>query len=149
MIEHNIPQELARKVQDMADSCSRIYQQSPQEMEQIVRFVEAEMKGQHLPEAARGRDEFVADTFQQMYPKVLQSADCRNAVDHMLRKAGMTDGSSAFAGWEANAQYAIDPKMAEALFVTGAAVMGSVLMVTSGASGGAIRENGDRGYEIP
>ncbi|QKG85440.1 hypothetical protein GXN76_13915 [Kroppenstedtia pulmonis] len=130
----DIPRELAGKISEMAHSCSRLFEKHPQELATITAFVEEEMKGQHLPEDTDNRDEFVAASFQHIYPKVLGSDSCRQAVEQMM------GGSDPFTHHDENPNYTIGRDLAETLYVTGSAVVGSIMMVTSGASGGSIEQ---------
>src|SRR5699024_11886893 len=62
-------------------TCGAAFRQMPEELARITAFVEAEMKGQNLPNAPSNRDEFIATTFARMYPLVLSSDECRQAVE--------------------------------------------------------------------
>ncbi|OYD06755.1 hypothetical protein [Paludifilum halophilum] len=137
MIDHDVPKELAAKIAEMNASSSRLFAESTEDLSKIVSFVEEEMKGQNLPDAGRGRDAFVASTFEQIYPKVLNSDTCRQAVENMMRKHPSYGDSQPFAHRDENPNYAIGPALAETLYVTGSAIVGSILMVTSGESGGS------------
>lgn len=136
----DVPRELSGKMAEMAESCGHLFRESPDELTEITAFVEAEMKGQELPGAARNRDEFVARTFERIYPLVLASDPCRQAVESMMQKQPDSRNHSPFAPREADPQYEIGSTLAEALYLTGSAVMGSILMVTSGESGGSIEQ---------
>ncbi|PTX58870.1 hypothetical protein C8P63_11452 [Melghirimyces profundicolus] len=139
MIQHDVPHEMGDKVTDMAVNCGRLFQQAPGELARIAGFVEREMKGQNLQGASRNRDEFVAATFERIYPMVLSSKECRQAVENMMKNHSRHHGQDLELTAD-NPQYAIGPALAEALYLTGSAVMGSILMVTSGESGGSIEQ---------
>ncbi|EGK09510.1 hypothetical protein ACFQ5F_00255 [Kroppenstedtia eburnea] len=145
MIEPNVPREMSEKMAKMAEACGLYFRNSPAELAEIAAFVEAEMKGQELPGAARNRDEFVGRTFERLYPMALASDRCRQAVENMMHKQNGSQTRSPFARREENPQYAIDSTLAEALYLTGSAVIGSILMVTSGESGGSIEQRQQEG----
>ncbi|MFD1427078.1 hypothetical protein JOD24_003397 [Kroppenstedtia sanguinis] len=140
MIESNVPREMSEKMAKMAEACGSYFRNSPAELAEIAAFVEAEMKGQELPGASRNRDEFVGRTFERIYPMVLASDRCRQAVENMMHKRNGSQNRSPFARREEDPQYAIDSTLAEALYLTGSAVIASILMVTSGESGGSIEQ---------
>ncbi|MDR6227552.1 hypothetical protein [Desmospora profundinema] len=133
----DVPAHLGQKMTEMAVSCGKRFQGYPEEVATIAAFVEAEMKGQELPGAGRDRDAFLASTFERLYPKMLQSEACRQAVQTMMQDQA---GEKAFAHHDEDPHYTIDQKLADTLYVTGSALMGSILMVTSGESGGSIEE---------
>jgi len=131
MIEQNIPEKMGGTIAGMTATCGAAFRQMPEELARITAFVEAEMKGQNLPNAPSNRDEFIATTFARMYPLVLSSDECRQAVENMMKKSGVGDGS-ALKLQEGNPQYAIGPERAHAMYMTGNAVMGAILLVTAG-----------------
>ncbi|GGA48781.1 hypothetical protein GCM10007416_22440 [Kroppenstedtia guangzhouensis] len=145
MTETNVSREISKKMAKLAESCSSYFQNSPAELAEIAAFVEAEMKGQELPGAARNRDEFVGRTFERLYPMALASDRCRQAVENMMHKQKGAPNRSPFSPREESPQYAIDSTLAEALYLTGSAVIGSILMVTSGESGGSIEQRQQEG----
>ncbi|SMO94315.1 hypothetical protein [Melghirimyces algeriensis] len=140
MEDQQIPRKISEKMTDMTAHCGHLFQQSPDELAQIVSFVEAEMKGQDLPPVSRNRDEFIAATFERLYPMVLSSDDCRQAVESMLKKRPDLRQHQPLDHHDDYPHYTLDPALTETLYLTGSAVMGSILMVTAGASGGSIEQ---------
>ncbi|MFC4075324.1 hypothetical protein [Salinithrix halophila] len=132
MIQHGVPQEMARKMGKTALSCSRLFERCPDELATIAAFVETEMKGQDLPNAGQGRDAFIGATFERIFPLVLHSAECRRSVENMMQQHPEFSGSDLFAHHDENPNYTIGPDMAEVLYLAGSAVFGSIVMVTSG-----------------
>ena len=146
MTETNVSREISKKMAKLAESCSSYFQNSPAELAEIAAFVEAEMKGGELPGAARNRDEFVGRTFERLYPMALASDRCRQAVENMMHKQKGAPTRSPFSPREESPQYAIDSTLAEALYLTGSAVIGSSSgLVTSGESGGSIEQRQQEG----
>lgn len=137
MNQADVPAHLSQKVTEMAVSCGKRFQGYPEDVAAIAAFVEAEMKGQKLPEVARDRDAFIAATFERLYPKMLASEPCRRAVQHMMEADG---GENPFPHHDSDPQYTIDTGLADALYLSGSALMGAILMVTAGESGGSIEQ---------
>ncbi|PTM53270.1 hypothetical protein [Desmospora activa] len=137
MDQAEVSAHLSRKMTEMAVACGKRFQGYPEDVAAIAAFVEAEMKGQELPGAARDRDTFVAATFERLYPKMLASETCRQAVQNMIAADG---GENPFSHHDSNPQYRINTELADALYLSGSALMGSILMVTAGESGGSIAQ---------
>lgn len=137
MKQTDVPAHLGQKMTEWAVTCGKTFQGFPDEVATLASFVEREMKGQELPGMHRDRDQFLAATFERLYPKMLASESCRQAVKAMMQERG---AEQAFAHHDERSQYTIDKRLAEVLYVTGSALIGSILLVTAGESGGSVEE---------
>ncbi|SFS89728.1 hypothetical protein [Marininema halotolerans] len=134
MIQHDFAQQMAEHTAQMAAHCGQLFTEGTDELAGIIAFVEQEMKGQDLSIGARSRDEFIGETFRRLFPMVIQSEECRDALASMTNDHPQFPGISMMEKHDAEEHYRMDLGMAEVLFTISSALMATILLVTAGQS---------------
>ncbi|SDX33838.1 hypothetical protein SAMN05444487_11476 [Marininema mesophilum] len=134
MIQHGVAQQMAEQTAQMTAHCAQLFTEGTDELTGIVAFVEREMKGQDLGMVASNRDEFIGETFRRLFPMVIQSEECRDALANMTNVHPQFPGISTMEKHDAEDHYRMDTGMAEVLYTVSSALIGTILMVTAGHS---------------